>query len=196
MSSALTSSAHPTGICTDRTLVARLAAAFGLEVLQADDIATARAIGAAMIGAELASAETLIMCEHAAEAVVFGYREAGALTGMMALLPLNARGHAQIEAAAFDAQAPALDLVARPGEAPSAYYAWGIAATSKEAARRMIKTSAALRRLLFWAIPTYTRAVTDDGLRLMSSFGYRPFTDKDPHLIMAPAPGPPQIAAA
>lgn len=194
MSSALPLSAHPTGRCTDRNLVARHAATFGLMVLHGQDIALARDIGAAMIGADLASAETLTRCQQTAEAVVFGYREADVLTGMMALLPLNGAGLRQLEAASFDARDPSLDLVSRPGEAPACYYAWGIAATTKDAARALIKASASLHTHLFWAIPSYTRAATEDGLRLMSSFGYRPYTKVDPQLIVALAPGAPKVS--
>lgn len=196
MSSVPSSSAHPTGKCTDRSAVARFASGFGLEVLSDSDIALAREVSADMIGADLASAETLIACQRTAEAVVFGYRENGALTGMMALLPLNADGLVNMECGAFDARAPSLNLIARPGDEPAGYYAWGIAATTKDAARALIRTSAALRTNLFWAIPSFTRAATADGLRLMSSFGYRPFIDADPQLIMAPAPGRPKAASA
>lgn len=184
-------SIDPTGTCTDRDTVASLAAAYNLEALDAPDIAVAREIGAKLIGETLASADTLIAIQQTARSVVFGYRENGALTGMMALLPLREAARALLIEGRFDARAPSLDLVARPGEAPACYYAWGIAATSKQAARAMIQASSALRRTLFWAIPSFTRAVTGDGLRLMRSFGYRPVGDDDPQLIMAPAPGRP-----
>lgn len=186
---------HPTGKCTDRDDVARLAAGFGLEVLQGADIALARDVGAAMIGPNLASAATLQRIEEHARAVVFGYREAGRLTGMMALLPLNARGHEALQLGAFDAREPDLDAVAQPGETPHCYYAWGIAALSKDAARALIKASSALHARLFWDIPSYTRAATGDGLRLMTSFGYRPLSLSDPNLLVAPAPGQPGQAS-
>lgn len=187
-------STDPHGACTDRSMVASLAASYGLEALAAGDIVTARDIGAGLIGQSLASAETLIAIQRTAESVVFGYREDGALAGMMALLPLREPAIAALLEGRFDACSPDMDLVARPGEAPACYYAWGIAATSKTAARAMIQASAALRRTLFWAIPSFTRAVTDDGRRLMASFGYRPVSDVDPHLIMAPATGRPSEA--
>lgn len=184
-------SAHPTGRCTDRGAVARLAASFGLEVLHGEDIARARDVGASMIGQTLASAHTLAATQEAAQAVVFGYRENGALTGMMALLPLNAAGLARLCEGTFDSRAPDLDTIARPGQEPACYYAWGIAATSKDASRALIRASSTLHTTLFWAIPSFTRAVTPEGARLMSSFGYRPFSPSDPELIIAPSPGRP-----
>lgn len=192
MSPVPSSPAHPTGRCTDRSEVARFAADFGLETLADDDIARVRDVAAAMIGAELASAACLIECQRAARAVVFGYREASALTGMIALLPMNTAGLRELHEARFNAREPSTALIARPGEEPACYYAWGIAAFSKDAARALIRASAALHAQLFWAIPSFTRAATADGLRLMSSFGYRPFGAADPALIMAPAPGAPK----
>jgi len=182
---------HPTGRCTDRDAVASLAVTYRLEALGDADIGIARDIGAALIGETLASADLLSAIQRATHNVVFGFREDGALTGMMALLPLRQAGHALLLAGRFDARAPDLDLVARPGEAPACYYAWGIAATSKHAARAMIQFSSTLHQTLFWDIPSFTRAVTGDGVRLMGSFGYRPINDADPQLIMAPPPGRP-----
>lgn len=187
---------HPTGDCTDRGLVASFVERFGVEVLSDSDIVFAREVGAKMIGPNLADSATLIECQRIAGAVVFGYRESDDLTGMMALLPLGAAALSQLENATFDACDLDLDLIARPGEKPACYYAWGIAATSKNAARALIQASAALHTQLFWSIPSFTRAATDDGLRVMSSFGYRPFADADPRLLKAAAPGAPKAISA
>jgi len=184
-------SAYPSGACPERDKVASLVAGYGLRPLSNHEIALAQAIGAQLIGQSLASVETLVEIEATARHVLFGFCEDGSLTGMMALLPLRAPALTALVNGQFDARAPDIALVARPGEAPACYYAWGIAATSKHAARAMIQASAALRRTLFWAIPSFTRAVTEDGRRLMASFGYQPINGADPQLLVAPALGRP-----
>jgi hypothetical protein len=121
-------------------------------------------------------------------AAVLGFVEDGAVTGVLSAFPLNAAGLRHIEQGAFDAFNLDLALVARPGERPSAYYGWGFAARTKDAGRAVVKASVEIQRRLYWATPCFARAVSADGVRALTSIGFRRYGDADASLLwMAPA---------
>ena len=72
--------------------VAAVAAQHGLEVLDAEAIREARALAVGLIGDGVASAQCLIDLQSHFGAAIFGLRQEGALTGLLAAFPLNAEG--------------------------------------------------------------------------------------------------------
>lgn len=154
--------------------VALVAAQHGLGVLDADGIAEARALAAQLIGEGVADVDRFAALQSHFGAAVFGLRQDGVLTGLLAAFPLNAIGLRTLERAAFDAVMLDLAQVARPGEQPAAYYGWGFAATNKDGARAVLRASVDIHRLLYWGVPTFARAVTSDGMRALQSIGFHP----------------------
>src|SRR5262249_37976797 len=141
------------------------------------------ALAARILTGEVASVETFLAVQRAEGAIFAGIYEQGALAGLLAAFPLNAAGRASVEAGVFDAINIDQPLVAwREGE-PAAYYGVGFVAASKEAARAVVKSTAALHRELLWATTTYARAVTEAGERALTSLGFRPFLASDGGLL-------------
>ena len=167
--------------------VAAVAAQHRLEVLDAEAIREARALAVGLIGDGVASAQCLICLQSHFGAAIFGLRQEGALTGLLAAFPLNAEGFQALEQGAFDAVALDTALVARPGEEPAAYYGWAFAATNHDGGRAVMMASVDIHRLLYWAVPTYARAVTADGSRALQRIGFRPHAMQAGLFVIAPA---------
>lgn len=166
--------------------VAAVAARHGLEILDAEAIREARTLAAQLIGEGVATAECLIALQSQFDAAIFGLRQEGALTGLLAAFPLNAAGLEALERGAFDAVALDTALVARPGEAPAAYYGWAFAATNQDGGRAVMMASVDIHRLLYWAVPTFARAVTADGSRALQRIGFRPHATQAGLFVIAP----------
>jgi hypothetical protein len=167
--------------------VAAVAAQHGLEILDAEAIREARTLAVQLIGEGVASAERLISLQSRFGAALFGLRQEGSLTGLLAAFPLNAAGLEALERGAFDAVALDTALVARPGEDPAAYYGWAFAATNHDGGRAVMMASVDIHRLLYWAVPTFARAVTADGSRALQRIGFRPHATQAGLFVIAPA---------
>lgn len=167
--------------------VAAVAAQHGLEILDAEAIREARTLAVHLIGEGVASAERLIGLQSQFGAALFGLRQEGALTGLLAAFPLNAPGLDALERGAFDAVALDTALVARPSEVPAAYYGWAFAATNHDGGRAVMMASVDIHRLLYWAVPTFARAVTADGSRALQRIGFRPHATQAGLFVIAPA---------
>lgn len=166
--------------------VAAVAAQHGLEVLDATAMYEARTLAAQLIGDGVATAERFVALQSHFGAAVFGLRQDGVLTGLLAAFPINAAGLAALEKGAFDAVTLDTALVSRPGEEPAAYYGWGFAATSHEGARAVMLASIDIQRLLYWAVPVFARAVTSDGSRALQRIGFRPHPTEAGLFLIAP----------
>lgn len=169
--------------------VAAAAAQHGLSVLDAGTIPEARALAAQLIGESVATTDRFLALQAHFGAAVFGLRQNGILTGLLAAFPLNSAGLKALERGAFDAVALDTALVARPGEVPVAYYGWGFAATTHDGARAVMLASIEIHRLLYWAVPTFARAVTADGARALQRIGFRPHATQEGLFLIAPARG-------
>ena len=166
--------------------VAVVAAQHGLEILDAEAIREARALAVQLIGEGVATTERLVALQSQFGAAIFGMRQEGRLTGLLAAFPLNAAGLDALERGAFDAVALDAALVARPGEDPAAYYGWAFAATNQDGGRAVMMASLDIHRLLYWAVPTFARAVTADGSRALQRIGFRPHATQAGLFLIAP----------
>ncbi|MEZ5961384.1 MAG: hypothetical protein R3C30_13310 [Hyphomonadaceae bacterium] len=177
----------PNGRNTLPENVAAVAAKHALEVL--DDVAMgeARSLAAELIGDGVATTERFLALQAHFGAAVFGLRQEGVLTGLLAAFPINAAGLAALESGAFDAVALDTTLVSRAGEEPAAYYGWGFAATNHDGARAVMLASIDIHRLLYWAVPTFARAVTPDGSRALQRIGFRPHATQAGLFLISPA---------
>jgi hypothetical protein len=166
--------------------VAAVAAQHGLDILDGEAIGEARALAVQLIGEGVASTERLLDLQSQFGAAIFGLRQEGALTGLLAAFPLNVAGLSALERGAFDAVVLDTALVARPGEDPAAYYGWAFAATNQDGGRAVMMASLDIHRLLYWAVPTFARAVTADGSRALQRIGFRPHAAQAGLFVIAP----------
>ena len=171
------------GRCSNPAEIAAVAQQFGLRVLDDAGVAIARALAVRLVPGGVAEASVFQAVQHAAGAAVFGFYEESTLTALLAAFPLNEYGRSGLACGGFDALQVDISLIAQPGEIPAAYYGWGFAAATKEGGRAVVKASAQIHRELFWATPTYARAVTADGLRALTAIGFQQAGVHNPSLL-------------
>jgi len=132
------------------------------------EVAAARNLCAELIGDGIVSADDLDRVQRqTAGASLFVTEEEGALCGVLAFVLLNAAGLDAVSNGAFDAVSPAAGHLAGPGESACAFYGWGVAATSKTSARRVIDAARAVMAGTFGPLPKFARPTTEAGHRLM-----------------------------
>lgn len=140
------------------------------------EVAEARRFAAALIGGAIVSPAGLQRVHEYSGAGLFLHRDEDELTGILALVMLSAAGHDAIRRETFDALDPDLAHVAAVGEDPAALYGWGIAATRKMAARRLVDGLSAIANGPVGHLPYYSRAATPQGERLLiERIGFRPY---------------------
>ena len=176
-----------TGNCKDPRQVSAVALQHGLMLLDDSEICAARALAARLVSGDVAPDSAFVAVQHAAGAAIFGVFEGVEITALLAAFPVNARGLDLLQHGAFDAINIDLSTIAQPGELPAAYYGWGFAAATKDGGRAVVKASAQIHRDLYWATPTFARAVTADGLRALSAIGFQPTNSADRSLLWIPA---------
>jgi hypothetical protein len=132
------------------------------------EVAAARALCADLIGPSIVSADDLDRVQRqTAGTSVFVTEEDGALCGVLALVLLNGAGLKAVLDGGFDAQSPAAAHLAGPGEVASAFYGWGVAATTKASAHRVVDAARAVMSGTFGPLPKFARPTTEAGHRLM-----------------------------
>ena len=167
--------------------ICAVAALFGMSLAEEKDIVAGREIAARLIGEGIASVETFAAMQRLTRSSVFIFREDGEVTGMLGLFLLRPAGLRAVQAGEFDAVRPDVSLVASPGERPAACYGWGFAASTERGGSAAVKTAVALQQRLFWAIPTFTRTATPDGVRvILGPMGYQRYSKSDPSLVWRP----------
>jgi hypothetical protein len=153
------------------TLTARLRrelAAFDVRPADSADIAQARQFAAQLIGEGIVKADDLERVHRLTDqSALFVAREDGELTGVLAFVLLNVSGLRAALTGAFDALAPAAEHVAGPGQPACAFYGWGVAATTKPSARRVIDGARAIMAGSVGHLPKFARPTTEAGHRLM-----------------------------
>ncbi len=150
-------------------------AAFDVRPASPGEMAEARMFAAAMIGSAIVNPETLAWVHARSGAGLFLAREEGRLTGVWAALLLTQAGVEACLADRFDGVDPDPAHVAEKGQEPAGIYAWGIAAATRDTAKRLMAASDAVDRAALAHLPGFTRPVTEAGLRLaVERKGFRP----------------------
>lgn len=147
--------------------IAQVLARFDLWPAKSAEFLKARSLAAQSIGAEIAPAEVLRRVHERSGGGLFLTREQGALTGALAFVLLSREGLAAVETDRFDAFDVPLDCIARPSEQPAGLYAWGLCATTRRSARRVVAGARAMRVEITPDLPCFGRAATPAGRRLM-----------------------------
>ena len=174
----------PVGKCADPKAVIACNEAFGLRLMSEDDIRAAHRPAAERLDG-IATVDVFIAVNRITGASTFQYREpSGAATGFLAMFPVRAGALAQLAQGAFNGVEVDLDLVARPGETPAAWYGWGFAALTRRAGAAVISAACAVQQRLYWGVPAYSRTATPDGVRVVGGkMGYRPAGGVDPAMV-------------
>jgi hypothetical protein len=127
----------------------------------------ARELAARLIGPEIVSVEALRQVQDRSGAALFVTYEGDELTGVLAFVLLNRAGLEAVLSGQFEARSPAPEHVARPDEFVSAFYGWGVAATTKPSAQRVVEAARAMGRSSVAHVPYFARPTTEAGHRLM-----------------------------
>jgi hypothetical protein len=142
--------------------------AFGVRPARGAEIGAARAFAAQLIGEGIVAAADLERVHRlTGESALFIAHEDGEMTGVLAFVLLNVGGLRAVLTGAFDALAPAAEHVAGPGSPACAFYGWGVAATTKPSARRVIDGAKAVMAGACGHLPKFARPTTEAGHRLM-----------------------------
>ena len=148
-------------------------AGLGLHLADDAEARDGHALASDLISPDIASVECLWAVQQRTGLSVFAYREADKLTGIFAFLLLNPAGAAALSADALDAVRPDLALLSRRGEAPSAYYGWGFAGSTRPARSALVAGADLLRRQVLPHLPFYCHAATPAGRRAVTQkLGY------------------------
>jgi hypothetical protein len=175
------------GRVNDPERICEVAAAFGMALAEDEEMVAGREIAARLIGSGIASAETFIAMQRLTRCSVFVYREDREVTGLLGLFLMRPAGLKAVQNGTFDAVQPDFALVAPPGERPAACYGWGFAASTERGGSAAVRAAVALQQRLFWAIPTFTRTATPDGVRvILGPMGYQRYSQSDPTLVWRP----------
>lgn len=143
-------------------------AAFEVRPAGPYEVAAARSLAAELIGEGIVTADELDRIQRlTAGTSLFVTEEDGTLRGILAFVLLNATGLRAVRNGSFDALAPAAQHLAGPGETAHAFYGWGVAATTKVAARRVVDAARAVMAGTFGPLPKFARPTTEAGHRLM-----------------------------
>ena len=149
-------------------LLQRDLARYGLRSAKASEVAPARALAAALIGEAIVSASDFARIQRVSNgAALFLAHEDEVLTGILAFMLLSDEGRRAIHAGAFDALSPRESHLAAPGEPARAFYGWGVAATTKDSARRLIGGARDIMSGVLAHLPKFARPTTEAGHRLM-----------------------------
>ena len=132
------------------------------------EVAHARELAAQLIGEGIVAAGELDRVQHlTGRTALFVTEEEGALTGVLAFMLLGREGLRGVHKGTFDACAPSALHLARPGENIFAFYGWGVAATTKASARRVVDAARAVMAGAVGPLPKFARPTTEAGHRLM-----------------------------
>jgi len=165
--SLVTRFADPTGRCSNPRMINAVAALCGVALASDAEIEAGRQLAEAKIGDGVAAISTLRAVQEITGSSVFVVRKGANVTGLTAFFLLRESGMRALEALRFDTATVDLDHVCRPHEPPAGGYAWGFVADNEFAAGLVVNASVMVRETLFWNLPGYARAATDDGARVV-----------------------------
>ena len=142
-------------------------AAFDVRPAISSEMHEARAFAARLIGPEIVSAAALERVHARSGAGLFLAKEGGELTGVLAFVLLSRAGLAAVWDETFDALDPPDACVSALHQNPVALYGWGVAATTKASAGRVIEGAQAMWAGAVAGLPYFARPTTPRGERLM-----------------------------
>ena len=171
-------------------------AAFDIWPAEPDQMVEAREFAAALIGEDIVTPETLARVHDRSGAALFLAREEGRLTGVWAAVLLTEAGVRACHDDRFNALDPDTDHIAEKCNEPAGVYAWGVAGATKESAKRLLISAAAVDQATLSHLPGFTRPTTEAGRRLaLERMNFRPVPGSKTGLVwMAPRTAQPRAA--
>jgi hypothetical protein len=143
-------------------------APFQVRPAEAGEVAAARDLAAQLIGEGIVTTDELDRVQYlTGRTSLFVAEEDDALCGVLAFVLLGAEGLRAVRGGTFDACAPSALHLACPGEDIHAFYGWGVAATTKASARRVVDGARAVMGGAVGPLPKFARPTTEAGHRLM-----------------------------
>lgn len=146
----------------------------------------ARDLAAELISPHVALAITLRRAQARTRSAIFVLGPDEAISGVVAILPLNPAGLEAIQSHAFDPKNPPDELLCAPGEAIAGLYGWGFVGSTRRASAVVLDGAIRLRNHLK-AIPFFTRAATAAGDKVLRGrMGYAPYPAAPDNLLWNP----------
>lgn len=163
--------------------IIRTAEEYGLSPPTRIQLEQGRSIAASLIGPGIASVSSFDVATRWSGLSAFVYVENGSVTGMVGMLLLSQSGLIAVQQGIFNAIEPETKHLARKSDNVFGSYGWGVTATSKAGARAALAGGNAIYGSHLSTVPCFARAVTDDGVRVLSnSLGYQAVPWNDPGL--------------
>lgn len=167
----------------------------GFSLASEAEIEAGRAAAASLVGPNIATASTLSRIQARTGCACFVVRVPGGLTAAMSAIPLTLAALPSLALGRFDALAPPDAMVARPSDHVAALYIWGAAGLSWRGRMQAVAAAQALVREVHPTLPSYARAATSEGERILQDrLGARPMPG-DGGLVMAPPYHPRRLVA-
>lgn len=133
------------------------------------EIEAGRAVAASLVGDGIAATETMRRIQARTGCACFVLRGQEGMTAALSIIPLTAAALPGLSRGQFDAISPAEDLVARPQDDMAALYIWGGAGLTWRGRMQAVSAAMALREDAHPTLPTYARAATSEGERVLQS---------------------------
>jgi hypothetical protein len=143
-------------------------AEFQVRPARRSEVSSIHGFAAQLIGEDIVTAADLERVHDlTGEDGLFVTEEDGAITGVLAFVLLNVRGLRAVLNGDFDALSPAAGHVASATAPACAFYGWGVAATTKTSARRVVDGAQAIMAGSMAHLPKFAHPTTEAGHRLM-----------------------------
>jgi len=151
------------------------------------EIPQARVVTAQLMGHDVAVAETILAILAIQPASTLVFREAGAVTGVVATLLLKPTAEADLRAGAFSGLRPADAFLARPSDPVTIYYLWGIAGATKTASSAVMELSRRYRYQVLADLTAYAVAATPVGRHVgVTKLGFEAVRYPTDDLLVSP----------
>lgn len=146
--------------------------AHNMRRVHAQEIHLVRNLAANLIGVEPAPASVMARVERWTQLTFLVRLSQRQITGFLALIPLSRAGHHALLSGALTRSRIDREWVAAPGEPFEAGFLWGMGGVTAQDQTSILLALMAIWKQLYPDMPTYSRAATQYGLRLMRRMGY------------------------
>ncbi len=157
-------------------------AAHRMRKVTPDEIPLLRTFAANLFGFEPAPIDILTKVENWSKLSLLVRVIDEKITGFLAVIPLTRAGHKALRRGDLTAANVKKHWVAHPGEPLEAGLLWGMGGNTVKDQTSIVFSLLSIWSDMYPGMPTYSRAATRHGLRLMKRMGY--------HLVLAPKDQP------
>jgi len=145
---------------------------YELRVATRSEIDELLVLGEHLIGAKLASAESVVHVHQVTG--VTAWVTGTPVDGLFLIVPLSIEGETAVRTGEFSPSETSRQHLSSDGEICGGVYVGIYAGATKRARRNIMMASATIRLEMFGSVPCFARAATEDGARSMISLGFEP----------------------